>query len=469
MYWSIFAFIVFQIGKVFFDSWKQKPADIKRPLHITDVEPDCIERVLEHLNVTDLSNAAHAHPHFVYAARLVYKRLYVHKIIRICESGRTLSLLESMEGHGQLIKADVKSFFENFGMILERVRLDYSYGCSCKNVRHWPEMEQFVTENCINSLTSIWLNNCSGTIIEDVSKSFAKVNTVYIKGKYSGITNVDVNRCFPNASHVFFDIKVIKYGSCLMSFLKSLVKIQFRVDKDTNSVARKNLVKILVFNSHIKDLTIESNGIHMFKCLYYGYSFLEFLSRILNNLHTLILINVDLESDDFKHIRFYKSLKHFSLEVHRSSYPDNVSISFDQLTSLELFGVKNDPKWINFILQNKNLTYLFYGSDDSRANSEELIQIVEGLPELKELIIENDCCLFWSDSFVELLTICAAKTNLKTIGKILSKRERRFDFYIYNVQNKTSLGSIFTFRFVKRLQRKYHTSTKWDCVELYRK
>lgn len=92
---------------------KQRPAISLTK--ITDVNIDCLEKIFEHLNLTDLNNVAEADVHFLTAARLVYKRLHSSKTVKIYDSSHMLSVYGDSETAGHIVDATATSFLANFG------------------------------------------------------------------------------------------------------------------------------------------------------------------------------------------------------------------------------------------------------------------------------------------------------------------------------------------------------------------
>lgn len=366
-------------------SRKTKPSikiKIKGPLDIKDLNFDCLERVFLHLNATDLSNVADAHPYFVPAARFVYKRIYGEHFLAINESNCYLSHNKIKE----IIKVQAKSFLRNFGLFIRGMSLDYLNDVNREKVQCVREIEEFIAEYCTNTLNGIRLANCHGNIMEKIQNPFEKVNRVQIERKFAETTNIDLKKCFPNTQYMLLNNEV--------------------------NIVEKNVRNIIQCNPQLRELIIMSDD-----KIKYSAEFLGCLSENLTQLQNLNLVNLEFEgAESMKHIHF-PNVSLFLLQSNQSPYPDNISISFGQLKYLELYGVSDDLKWIDFILKNKSLFSLSYGSN---ANIDYLTQIITQLPHLSKLIFETADATFTIEEFTHFLEICAPIINLKFIGKMYS-------------------------------------------------
>lgn len=414
-------------GKGFYGTSKQKEkvsripkpsTKIERPLNIKHLNFDSFERIFSHLSADDLSNMADAHPHFVLATRFVYKRLYGEHRLEVNESGCVLSIKTKINKffhtfEGQNIKIKAKLFLRNFGIFIKSMKLDYLNSNRREKVLRMCKIEKYVIKYCANTLTVIWLEN--SFIVEP--------------------TKCDLERCFPNIETMKLGHKVLRNAKFIKRKFQSLKGIEFIIEHgEEDRVIENNCREIRRLNPHINDLII--NG----TMLWFTVTLLKGLSETLTQLQTLHLIRMYLVgTDSIKHIHF-ANLNSFIWLSYRSFYPDNISISFGQLKCLHLFGVGNDPKWIDFILQNRSLTSVAYGSN---ANIDDLTRIVTNLPELRQLIFETTDDVFTIEEFTHFLEICAPINNLKSIGKICSDTNWKNE--ISNLANMNDdLKNIFT-------------------------
>lgn len=331
----------------------------------------------------------------------------------------------------EIMEVKAKSFLKNFGIYHGTIFLNYLNDRSCEEVQCMREIGESVAKYCANTLSGLFFSDCYGNVLENIT--FDKVTTVIIISSSIEGTQIDLNKSFPNTKHMYITREVLRNAEYLKRNFKFLGAIHFlQMRGELDSVVERNFREVIQLNPQIKNIKT-TGGVNC------GAEYLEFLNETLTQLESLALFDVDFEQPELmKHIHF-QSLNTFRLECNNSSYPDNISISFGQLEELHLRGVSDDPKWIDFILENKCLKKLTYGSN---ANVNNLTQIVTQLPKLSHLIFETTDAIFTAEEFNHFLEICASIMNLERVGKLCSEENWMNEFNdLENIND--NLNSIF--------------------------
>lgn len=156
----------------------------------------CLELVFDYLALTDLTNAADAHPDFAPAAQSKYQRKYRQMEVVVSSAGHTVGMKsgEWLKGWPEVTLA---SFMKHFGHLVLKLTFDYCRFFDDNNdAHHWREAERIIFEYCTESLTELKLLSCRGNVFEEIRKPFEKVTRVII---CSNEKTLELDEWFPNA------------------------------------------------------------------------------------------------------------------------------------------------------------------------------------------------------------------------------------------------------------------------------
>lgn len=359
-------------------------------IKITDVNFDCLEKIFEYLNLTDLNNIAEAHVYFVAPARLVYKRQHGGKVVKIFDSSHMISLYDATETIDNIVDATATSFLQNFGELVQKLRLDYSLGI-IRNYgqHHWRQTERAIFEHCTKTLTEIQLINCSGHVMEEIRKPFKKVTRVYIYHINTELTIVKLSKWFPNARQLELNCGASAVPTYANGEFPFLGEFQLVILNNVQNY-RKNESKLRQFlreNRQITKLSIDSKFVTWLRC---DFDFMLFINQTLQQLEKLRWIHMKMNGvGKLKRIHFER-MKSFEFQT-VGPFPNNVIISFQQLRSLKLYGISAiDRKWVDFIVQNKSLVKLGYFPNMRfhQQTHSDLLDITTKLPNLTALYLQ---------------------------------------------------------------------------------
>lgn len=380
---------------------------------ITDVNVDCLEKIFEHLNLTDLNNVAETDVHFFTAARLVYKRLHVSKTVKIYDSSHMVSVYEDSETDGHIVDATATSFLANFGNIfcflcdknskakfwhhsgdlVQTLRLDYTQQLREKDNRHhWRRTERAIFKHCTKTLTEIHLINCHGNVLEEIRQPFENVTNVYIYDFMAEPTTVKLTQWFPNTIELELECAAVAVQRYAKGKFRLMVELRLSIRYVGVADCRQNdsnIRKFLRSNRQITELYIDSLYGAWLNC---DIEFIYFISKTLTQLEKMRWDHLRMfVTKKTKNIHFER-VKSFELQT-VGELPEMVNISFGQLESLNLYGISaNDKKWTDFIVQNERLVELGYFPTlqlhDQTADN--LLKITTKLPNLKTIDLQAD-------------------------------------------------------------------------------
>lgn len=298
---------------------------------ITHLNDDCLEHIFANLDLQDLVNITRLNNRFQYAARLVFKRNYGDKQIRIYSYG--LSCDEISVDNRTISKTDVESFMQTFGDLISSIKL---IQCARRipgkmnsllaySLDSLVEIEfNYFPKNCWNKFSkplskveSICFNNCdlSGDLL--LSEVFPKLcrMTVRSNGRNSRFKQIGTH--FPCMKTLVLDLDAV----------------------NSNTIKYIDIERLLTLNSQIT--TLELNNRY-----YDNFELIRLISETLKleNLYIIFLPQRTYYGNEFH----FKDVKNFRY------YGDQFPFTFDQLEKLTLshrFKSYHD-KIIN---QNENL------------------------------------------------------------------------------------------------------------------
>lgn len=347
-----------------------------KPLKITNLKIKLLEYIFKDFFVNDLINVADAHPYLCGAARSVYDQKYGCSTLKIRHAGQSMSIHNKSNGLKETINANAKTFLEHFGECVIRLKLNYAKNSSDHDDRNqWRDIECAIFKHCAKTMIAIGLKNCRGNEFDRVPTPFENVHTVCIMNEFDKTVDIRLSKWFPNTR--IFDMRetAIRHDGCIRTFFRHLEYIEVNLVADT--IAVTNLKNLLQKNPYITELYIQSNA-----NIVVSVSLLQFLAVTLTRLNKLYLVNVNFDGAlTMQHIHF-NSVNGFWWQT--DQLPDNVSITFSQLKRLELFNVSDNHNWIEFIVQNQQLTKLTYiVQQQVKMNRYEFVQFMTKLPHLK--------------------------------------------------------------------------------------
>lgn len=373
---------------------------------ITDLNFDCLEHVFGYLNASELNNIAEAYLYFVPVARSVYRIKYGDKTLKIGDSGRSLSMHNEMGSSKTIINGTATKFLRNFGYLIRKLSLDYLNKAEHEDAHHWREIENAIFKHCIKSLWVVEFKNCRGNVMEEIRKPFENVGVVTIIDGFTEPTKTDFCNWFPNTYNLVLRGTAIRNSECMNGSFHALGYLVLSI-LEQDDIAEANIRKFLQLNRNIVQLVIRSKERDWIQV---SVDFLKFLSE--SPIQNLQLINVNFKRAYFTQIINFQYVE--SLQLQTSHYPDNILITFGQMTRLGLFGIQRNSKWIEFVTRNKKLRHLTYRPQKNHgATLDDLIQIATKLPELNTFEVLESFISF--DELIQLLEMCEPILQLRTI------------------------------------------------------
>lgn len=406
----------------------------KPPLKITDLNDECLNRILNLLHLYALSCVAQAN--------IQLNELVFNILKRKCD-GAKVSIFSSEHAQwlwidgtsGKFIFKDVSDLRKCFQRIGDLIT-NLSIGCSPHTQYYtYQKVERSIFEYCFEMLIKIKIESNQLPVLSEVTKVFCNVEELHLNGcELSVNLSQQFSTLFPSMRRLTLINCKVRNPKCIetnFSCLEELIVIGKR--KNRMVFKKENVKEALRLNPQIRQLLVdfnstndrEANNNHPDYEL--NADFYRFVSETLPKLEEYAVYGERNYQDEIivqDEIEFWY-LKKFTLHYIYSRQPNEIApFKFNRLQELKLEQMTNlSDEWVQFIILNVGLKKLTidinYDSshdkneeDDSNSQikKEQLMTIVKWLPKLKELHLPAGA--------VDSKDIMAILTKRKSLKKI---------------------------------------------------
>ncbi|XP_055302504.1 uncharacterized protein LOC129568533 [Sitodiplosis mosellana] len=379
----------------------KKPKITVDPLHLTDINDDCLEVIFKCLGWADLVNVADSDERFVGVAQSVYSRRYQSKAVSL-----NLNAIDFKAAHDKKAHADPKigkeiaeAFFRQFGHLVSSVSFN-------SMAQYAINIEKSLLKHCADSLTALELLLCRHINFETLNEPLEKVESLAITKSFLGQKLSKLNIWFPNlVSLRLVQVELQQPKALEVNFaqLKQLV-----IYNEDQTIPQATIGELLRFNPQLKTLILQCK---------LDVDFLQRIAECTSLVETLELWapNDRFESFGEQKVSF-EGVKKFKLNswFHWGEFLLGVPFKFSKLDKLSLNGFNEfKGEMLNFIKQNQDVTELSLLpilDDWDDLTFDDLESIVVSLPKLVELE-------FCGDLFTrkELILLLSKNKDLKKV------------------------------------------------------
>lgn len=327
-----------------------------RKTRIIDINTDCLEKIFEFLNFTDILNVAASNKQLHHAANFTFSRKYSKKKFIFGETRLSKNpLLQTGKSFVDIndLRTGLK-FLRCFGILISEIVL----------YRFQEEISDFdlhiiayINEYCAESITSICVRNCSSAGLKYFKKPFTKVVSVYLQS--CSAEKEWIKRVFPKMRELKLCPSMcptLLYNGCTANHFPHLEHLEISSSTTRENIAcRNNVMATLRLNPQLKTLRVKQ------LCTPIDLTFFQESNEYLQNLENLELTF----SFHFLH-RFdgemvhLKSVKH--LEIYGFDIPEVhpiIPFSFDKLESLSISSYGPlDERFYRFIERHQTIKQL---------------------------------------------------------------------------------------------------------------
>lgn len=232
-----------------------------------------------------------------------------------------------------------------FGRNIRKLKMENVQMSGFIDHRSTRDIYKLLQEHCADTLNQFHFDWMKEDFFEHVSKPFKNVHIVSLDKEVVGLENDRLNQVFPSMRSLYLNHVQNQNISTLASKYPNLEHLQavYNVNQyHLGYVTETVITEIIRLNPQIKSIDLSNvNGI-----------LLQFISNHLKNLEKLTIYNYDDENQIpiyFKYVKIFKigQCKTQSMPAH---------ITFDEhLEDFEVGAHPRDRKYIDFILNNKNL------------------------------------------------------------------------------------------------------------------
>lgn len=340
-----------------------------KPVNFSDLNRDCLEKILEHLKIRDLLNAADTCKSFKEIAGDIFRRKFSKKAVCFNLYGQK-NLARVNDNFIGIYALDFAlQFFRCFGHLITKLTLDYTYAFP-----KIAQVNQYVRKYCRKSMNHITFIAIRGVYFENTIEPFLNVKTVKFNNCSLTMKLSQVNQWFPNMTELILfstDLAEPQHFPHLERFIFAVKQGQIYFGQD-------DIATLIKLNPQLKSLSINAYQLNVKK-----------FQDIGRHLPLLNDLNMTVSLKDLREIKsdiMFNSVKKFSLRFYGQYQLPKIPFCLRNLDELylELECVLNDTS-INFIARHPTITKLNINGMDVWS----LKKIARALPSLREMQLTN--------------------------------------------------------------------------------
>lgn len=250
-----------------------------------------------------------------------------------------------------------------------------------------PDLKQcfeHITKYCENASQEIVLYNVNDNVLSQWKNAFTKANSVIIKG-YNMYYPIQLNEIFPRMKRFEIGLDHQVALEFLDEYFPRLEYFELNLlHEQTDDKYVRNFIR---WNQRLEGLHLKRIG---------NFEFLQYVNQMLPQLEDLglenrmiNLVDVNNVGIQFENVRKFKLLLCHDDEVDEHQHQQVPSIEFGP--SLESFELISTPtasinELIEYIARNKALNRVII--ENMELSGEQLIHLIQELPQLKDLTVE---------------------------------------------------------------------------------
>lgn len=361
-------------------------------MKLTDLNIDCLEAILEHLELKDLLNVADSNKRLCHASKFVYIEKYGSYIIRFCRINKSKQKLihnESVRMFEDMIDIDyLKCIFQllrNFGHLISQIYYLMWFVYSVEE--EIPHIIDYLDYYCRQTLDYIFISVMKKDQLNSFKNPFTNVKTLEINSiqytqKHSLI------RLFPKVEKLIFTWNDYKYiRESIANHFPYLASVEIASEYPNRDVTCskdrcvKNFKAFLQLNPQLKHLYMQCGSKTEIEIL-------QWFDELQQNIKCLKLLDYHQffkysngKEINLNHVE-HLSIKRYSREQTMCEIP----ILCEKLISFQIEIDEQSSKHIYKFYQNnstiRKLTLGFSAIDDFNVNYTRLLQFLPFLEEI---------------------------------------------------------------------------------------
>lgn len=247
------------------ESVEQQPKSTK----IIDLNDDCLIKIFDHLDLSNLFNVAVSNEWLRIAARFVYRRKFGTKIVKIdyvdlyanTHAYRDgMIILTPINDVDQIRISELKTclqFLRFFGPSIDQLKVDHSRS----NSKYSDYIDQYINQYCAECLVSLSFANKSNSLVKSFQKPFVMVENVHIMNVDLGNQLPLFVEWFPNLRRLELrDVRVNRrYIEASFNHTEHL-SIEISNRNAEVGFSKQNVTDLLRLNSQLRSLYIYLPG-----------------------------------------------------------------------------------------------------------------------------------------------------------------------------------------------------------------
>lgn len=290
------------------------------PLHLDDINNDCLRHIFEFLSVHELIKVAQSTSRFVFAAAEAFSRRYRKMRFEVMITEK-LCCQWFRFGYLQLNGAMAVAGLQHFGARMSTLSANFAAYRLIAPAQRYP-IDVTILKKCQNSLQTLEIHFCIESHFDMIEKPFEKVENLVVNGCKLGVKFAQLNKWFPNLVNLkLSDVKFVQPIQTL--HFEHLTTLHIVNDEDTK-IQEHTIHQMLRLNRELKSLKL--------RCDYRA----ELLLAIKHNLVALETLELWIPTDLF------------------ASYKDEQKISLATLKTLILHAKSEGVvvEHMPFVLKN---------------------------------------------------------------------------------------------------------------------
>lgn len=367
---------------------RQKAAHAKASLKIDDLNYDCLEYILDRLDLVELLKFSSTNKTLCAVGNTKFVQRYGKKIIRFQYSWDGAASPAYSIDTKYITLYDFHlctSICKYFGESITRACI--SYTTFSGNMQNWIKVTRAVLQGCHKSLKMIEFISCPQSLMDEIRYPLHAVEVVELRLCSLSTRLSDLSRCFPNVTEFRLHQNKILEPNALVKQFRSLNKLAVTFGRCLSSFSSSHVEGMLRQNTQIEQLRID---------IVHDLRYVQMIKDTLPNLQLLsistIVVPFSYYTGDgihFENVTACKIPVTFSIIAHDSIVP----ITFQRLDKFKIIlnCFKLTDSIIDAVIANKTIVKLemaavSYGFD---VNKDEMSRIMSGLPLLKHLKIAS--------------------------------------------------------------------------------
>lgn len=386
-----------------------------KPLKIIDMNIDCLEEVMEYLNLPDLLEIADSNKRLRRAACYFFSQKYAkkHFEIRTYRNEEESRKVFNVNNNYITITNTETSlkFLRCFGSLITLLTIRNE---NC-NERCCTEILRYINTYCAKSLVTLSVKIYRKSIFDEIHNVFENVLIVSIESSVLKFNKVMLGEIFPKMKHLKLWANDIKDSMFIETKFPKLEHFNYHPNRnDSSNLEKQNLEMFVCLNPQLETMGLDD------------YWNPDFISHISKHLHRLVKINVTIPESisNFRYIDVsqfkLKSVKKFHIFLWEYDLFRKFAPSFEQLEDFRADGISSNDLQ-KFVEKNQTIIKLTIRNcfRNVNLNEENVFDVAKVLPLLSDLDVSDaNRNGFTTNGAIRFMT------KLKTLNKFKFKLDQ---------------------------------------------